>query len=57
MAADDNYIYPTIVAMVSILENKKPNTYVKFYIMLSGAVSEENKNNITKLQSKKTFYL
>ena len=51
MATDNNYVYPTIVAMTSMLENKKESTYLDFHIMISGQVSKENRNRMTKLQS------
>lgn len=50
MATDRNYVYPTIVAMVSMLENKKSNTYFDFYIMTSGDIGFE-KNYINKLNT------
>ena len=50
MATDNNYVYPTIVAMTSMLENKKESTYLDFHIMISGQVSEENRNRMSKLQ-------
>ena len=51
MATDNNYVYPTIVAMTSMLENKKESTYLDFHIMISGQVSEENRNRLKKLKS------
>ena len=51
MATDNNYIYPTIVAMTSILENKKESTYLDFHIMISGQVSKENRDRLKKLSS------
>ena len=51
MATDNNYVYPTIVAITSMLENKKENTYLDFHIMISGQVSRENRNRLTKLKS------
>ena len=50
MATDNNYVYPTIVAMVSMLENKKESTHLDFHIMISGQVSRENRNRLTKLK-------
>ena len=50
MATDNNYVYPTIVAMTSMLENKKESTYLDFHIMISGQVSRENRNRLTKLK-------
>lgn len=49
MATDNNYIYPTIIAMTSMLENKKESTNLDFYIMISGQVSEENRNRLNEL--------
>ena len=50
MATDNNYVYPTIVAMTSMLENKKESTYLDFHIMISGQVSSENRNRLNKLK-------
>lgn len=50
MATDNNYVYPTIVAMTSMLENKKENTYLDFHIMISGQVSKENCDRFNKLK-------
>ncbi len=50
MSTDRNYVYPTTVAMVSMLENKKSSTYFDFYIMTSGDIGLE-KNYITKLST------
>ena len=52
MAADNNYTYPLIVAMTSILENKNPDTKIDFYVMLSGDFLDENKAKIMSLQNK-----
>ena len=52
MATDNNYIFPAIVSMTSILENKNPNTKIDFYIMLSGDITQESKNKILSLQDK-----
>lgn len=52
MAADNNYTYPLIVAMTSILDNKNPDTKIDFYVMLSGDFLDENKAKIMSLQNK-----
>lgn len=52
MASDNNYVYPLIVAMTSIMENKNANTKIDFYIMISGDFLDENKTKIMSLQSK-----
>ena len=52
MATDRNYIYPTVVAMTSILENKKSDTKINFYIMISGDFLNVEKNRLLRLQRK-----
>lgn len=42
MATDENYVYPTVIAMTSMLENKDKNTHLDFNIMMSGEVNEED---------------
>ena len=49
MATDNNYVYPTLVSVTSILENKNKDTKVNFHIMLSGKVTGENKEKFKKL--------
>lgn len=49
MATDNNYVYPTIIAMTSMLENKEESTNLDFHIMISGQVSEENRNRLNEL--------
>lgn len=52
MATDNNYVYPTIVAMTSILENKNPETKIDFYIMLSGDFDKSSRDKIEFLKNK-----
>ena len=52
MSTDNNYVFPAIVSMTSILENKNPDTKIDFYIMLSGETTQESKNKIISLQNK-----
>lgn len=52
MSSDNNYAYPMIVSMTSILENKNPNTKIDFYLMLSGDFDDSMKNKILSLQEK-----
>ena len=49
MATDNNYVYPTLVSMTSMLENKNKDTKLEFHIMLSGKVTGENKEKFKKL--------
>lgn len=50
MATDNNYVEPTLVAMTSMLENKAKDTRLDFYLMISGMVTQKNKNSLKKLQ-------
>lgn len=52
MAADNNYTYPTIVSITSILENANKNTEIKVYLMHPGDFKNENKEKISSLQTK-----
>lgn len=52
MALDDNYLYPTIVAMTSILENASLETKYDFYVMHPAEFKEENKAKLKSLENK-----
>ena len=52
MAADNNYAYPTLVAMTSVLENAGSNTKYDFYLMVPSNFTDENKNIIKSLEKK-----
>lgn len=52
MASDNNYIYPLIVSMTSILENKNVDTKIDFHIMHPGNFYNENKTKIISLKDK-----
>ena len=52
MALDDGYIYPTIVAITSMMENKKPETRYDYYVMHPGEFKEENKEKLKSLEKK-----
>ena len=52
MAADDNYTYPTLVAITSLMENSKKDTHYDIYIMTPGKFSEENSKKLLNLQDK-----
>ena len=49
MTPDNNYVYPTIVAMTSILENKNDSTHIDFNILVSDDVTDENKDRLRLL--------
>lgn len=52
MAADDNYTYPTLVAITSLMESSKKDTYYDIYIMTQGKFSEENSKKLLNLHDK-----
>ncbi|MDO4503691.1 MAG: glycosyltransferase family 8 protein [Clostridia bacterium] len=52
MALDDGYLYPTIVSITSMMENKNRNSYYKFYIMHPGEFSDESKVKLKSLENK-----
>lgn len=51
MATDDNYVYPTIVAITSIMEHAEKDENYDFYILLSNSLSYKSKNDILSLQN------
>ncbi len=52
MSLDDNYTYPTIVAMTSILENAKEETKYDFYMLVPGEFRKSNREKIMKLKDR-----
>ena len=52
MAADNNYVYPTLVSMTSVLENARHNTKYEFHLMVPSDFTEENKSIIRSLEKK-----
>ncbi|MDO4199338.1 MAG: glycosyltransferase family 8 protein [Clostridia bacterium] len=52
MALDDEYTYPTIVAITSVMENKNPETKYDFYIMHPSDLQEDNKEKLKSLAAK-----
>ncbi len=52
MAADDNYTYPTIVSITSLMVNSNEKTNYDIYIMTPGEFTQENKNKILNLEEK-----
>ena len=51
-AIDNNYLYPFIVLMTSILYNSSPNTSYNFHIMIPFNFLNKNKNKIINLLKK-----
>ena len=52
MATDDNYIFPTIVSITSIILNKKNTTKYDFYIMIPPYLKKENIQKLKSLEKK-----
>jgi len=52
MALDDGYIYPTVVAITSVMENANKNIVYEFYIMHSPKFCIENKKKLKSLERK-----
>lgn len=50
-AVDNNYTYPNIVTLTSLLENSKKDTYYKIYILSGYDFKEENISKILSLQN------
>ena len=49
---NNNYVYPIIVAMTSILYNSSPTSFFTFYLLLAPDVQEENLKKIAGLKEK-----
>ena len=52
MAADNNYTYPTMVSITSLMTNAENSTHYDVHIMISGDFLEENKQKLLSLQEK-----
>ena len=52
MAFDENYVYPTLVAMTSVMENSNPKIKYEFQLMHPSGLSEKSKNIFTSFQNK-----
>lgn len=52
MAMDENYLFPTIVSITSVMENKNSGTHYSFYIMHPESLSDESKEKLLSLQNK-----
>ena len=50
MALDDNYVYPTVVAIGSAMENKNEETEYSFYLMHPNEFKEESTEKSKSLE-------
>ena len=46
MSLNNNYTYPIMVSITSILLNSKKNTFIQFHILIGNDVEIENQNKI-----------
>lgn len=51
IAIDENYAWPTVVSITSILENKSEKTYIALNVLHSEDVTDDSKENLKKLVS------
>lgn len=49
-STDNNYIYPLVVSMHSVMKNSKPSKLYNFTILVTNDVTDENKEKIYSLQ-------
>ena len=50
---DNGYTYPTLVSIISILENSSPNTFYTFHLLVEkGVFKQENKDKLMHLEEK-----
>ena len=52
MAADNNYTYPTVVSITSLMTNAKNTTHYDIHIMVPHDFTEENKQKLLNLPKK-----
>lgn len=48
-STDNNYVYPTIVSMASLMKNKNANTFCKFTVLTSDNVTAQDKERIKSI--------
>ena len=51
-AADKAYVYPTLVSMVSVMENAKKSTECNFTVLLSGEIADDDKAKFKSIENK-----
>ena len=51
-ASDNAYVYPTVVAMTSLVENARKNTFYDIYVMIDPSFTEENKKVLMSVELK-----
>lgn len=51
-ASDKAYVFPTLVSMVSVMENSKKSTECDFTILLSGEITDSDKEKFKSVEKK-----
>jgi lipopolysaccharide biosynthesis glycosyltransferase len=51
MSLNDNYTYPIMVSITSILLNSNKNTFIQFHLLIGNDVKIENQNKILSLKN------
>ena len=51
MSLNNNYTYPIMVSITSILLNSNKNTFIEFHILIGNDVEIQNKNKILSLKN------
>ena len=51
-STDENYIFPTLVSMTSLMENSNKDTFCKIIILISKGVSEKDKSTLKSIEKK-----
>jgi lipopolysaccharide biosynthesis glycosyltransferase len=49
IALDDNYLYPAVVSMSSMLQNANPETFYQIYAMVPGEFKDESRQKLGSL--------
>ncbi len=49
---DNGYLYPTLVAMTSLVENKGKNTFYDIYVLISPDFKEKNKDILKSVETR-----
>lgn len=49
-STDENYLYPTLVSMESLIENCNENTFCKFTVLTTPEISEEGQSTLKSIE-------
>lgn len=51
-STDENYLYPTLVSMTSLMQNCNADTFCKFTVLVSPDLSEESQDKIKNVENR-----